>query len=332
MITRGLRTGIKAFAAALVVAVAALGCGKPPVTPTPNPPTLTCPANITMPGVTGAAKNVTYAAPAAAGGAPPVTTTCTPVSDSAFPLGATTVNCTAIDSLQRQAACSFVVTLEPLGIEVRRIVAFGDSVTAGEDGRRLRIRVAFVDPLRAYPTLLHNRLAADFPSQTVDVLNEGRGGEFASDGVRRLRDDVLPRHQPDTLLILEGYNDLLNRGTAAVNDVVGALREDVRIAKGRGVARVLVSTITPSRPATGPFNRSIDPRAIQETNAKLREMAAEEGAVLVNAFDAFAGRERELVEDDGLHLTPAGNEVLAAAFYDAIRLVSGPAGAVALRR
>jgi lysophospholipase L1-like esterase len=48
-------------------------------------------------------------------------------------------------------------------------------------------------------------------------------------------------------------------------------------------------------------------------------MALEEQAYLVNAFDAFTGREGELVGDDGLHLTAAGNQVLAETFYARIR-------------
>jgi lysophospholipase L1-like esterase len=71
--------------------------------------------------------------------------------------------------------------------------------------------------------------------------------------------------------------------------------------------------------ATGPRNRAIDLRAIQETNAQLVVMAADENALLVNAFTAFAGREAQLVGDDGLHLTPAGNQVLAGLFYERIR-------------
>ena len=58
---------------------------------------------------------------------------------------------------------------------------------------------------------------------------------------------------------------------------------------------------------------------ILETNFQIRQMAAVEGAVLVDAYDAFFGKEAVLIMSDGLHLTPAGNEVLAQTFYTAIR-------------
>ena len=60
---------------------------------------------------------------------------CTPSSGSTFPLGATTATCTATDARQRTASCSLTVTVtEPPLISLTRFAAFGDSITAGEDG------------------------------------------------------------------------------------------------------------------------------------------------------------------------------------------------------
>jgi lysophospholipase L1-like esterase len=310
---RGVSTG-----AALVLMVFLAGCGKNPVTPTPDAPQLTCPSPITVSGVLGGVQAVTYTVPSATGGSTPVNTTCAPPSGSGFPIGTSAVTCTAVDSINRQATCTFSVTLSPVVLSVHRFVAFGDSVTAGEDGRTAQIRVRFIDPVRSYPAVLLSRISTDFPDQGISVVNEGRGGEFADDGTKRLS-QVLDSDRPEVLLLLEGYNDLLNFGARAADAVVVALRDDVRLAKSRGVQQVLVSTLTPPRKATGPRDRAIELRAIQDTNAKLIPMAAAEGARVVNAYDAFLGREQDLVGDDGLHLTPAGNEVLADLFYAAIR-------------
>jgi lysophospholipase L1-like esterase len=111
----------------------------------------------------------------------------------------------------------------------------------------------------------------------------------------------------------------MNFGVSAADTVVTALRTDVRNARGRNVRYVIVSTLTPPRQATGPRDRAIDIRAIQETNAKLMAMVASENALLVDAYAAFLGREATLVGDDGLHLTPEGNQVLAGLFYDRVR-------------
>lgn len=318
----GFRDSVRWFvvrAALLGAASLAPACGRSPLQPVPpGPPSLTCPANVTISGVVGATQNVTYPAPVPFGGAAPVLASCLPPSGASFPTGATPVNCTATDALNRQAACTFVVTLQPLVLSARRFVAFGDSITAGEDGRRLQLRFGFIDPVRAYPAVLQALLQADFPDQVVSVFNEGLSGVRAADDLARLR-GVLQARQPDAVLLLHGYNDLLNDGLAAAEPVAIAIRDAVRIARDRGVSHVFVSTLTPSRPATGRFNRTIDPRAVQATNVRLVQIAMAEGARLVNAYDAFLGREIELVEEDGLHLTVAGNQRLAETFYAAIR-------------
>jgi lysophospholipase L1-like esterase len=243
---------------------------------------------------------------------------CNPPSGSTFPAGTTNATCIANDSLGRQTACSFTVTLVAVMLNAHKYMAFGDSVTAGEDGRSLYIRPTFVDPVHSYPAVLQGELMTGFPAETPSVSNKGKGGEFVNEGVSRLVTE-LDAERPEALLLLEGYNDLLNNGVSAADTVVNALRTDVRNARGRGVRYVIVSTLTPPRKATGPRDRAIDSRAIQETNAKLMAMVTSENALLVDAYTAFLGREATLVGDDGLHLTIEGNEVLAGLFYDRVR-------------
>ena len=65
---------------------------------------------------------------------PPVLVSCSPQSGGSFPLGNTTVNCTATDAARQQATCSFQVTLRSILSRASTFVAFGDSVTEGENG------------------------------------------------------------------------------------------------------------------------------------------------------------------------------------------------------
>ena len=58
-------------------------------------------------------------------------------------------------------------------------------------------------------------------------------------------------------------------------------------------------------------------------------MVQAEGAILVDSYGRFLGHETEYIDQDGLHLRPAGYEALAAAFFDAIK--SNVAGTAALR-
>ena len=74
-----------------------------------NPPTITCPAPVSVCVAAGvASSNVTYAAPTTTGDGAAVV--CSPASGSSFPLGTTTVNCTATTG-GGQATCSFTVTV-----------------------------------------------------------------------------------------------------------------------------------------------------------------------------------------------------------------------------
>ncbi|HJQ26377.1 MAG TPA: HYR domain-containing protein [Blastocatellia bacterium] len=79
-----------------------------------QPPTITCPMNVTAvtaqtcpPSSTAI---VTYPPPIASDNCPGVVTACTPPSGSTFPLGASTVTCTATDTSGNTATCSFTVT------------------------------------------------------------------------------------------------------------------------------------------------------------------------------------------------------------------------------
>ena len=74
-------------------------------------PAITVPANITATATTPSGATVTFPASAldAVDGVRPVT--CTPASGSLFPIGATTVTCTAADTRNNSASRSFTVTV-----------------------------------------------------------------------------------------------------------------------------------------------------------------------------------------------------------------------------
>lgn len=76
------------------------------------PPMIVCPGNVTAtapPGQQSAV--VTYPPPTVTDNCPGATASCTPPSGSTFPVGTTTVTCTATDSNGNQAFCQFTVTV-----------------------------------------------------------------------------------------------------------------------------------------------------------------------------------------------------------------------------
>jgi PKD repeat protein len=77
------------------------------------PLTITCPSDLWLLATSPAGAVINYPPPTVGGGCPPVTVTCNPPSGSTFPVGTTTVNCTANDNCGQSARCSFQVTVRP---------------------------------------------------------------------------------------------------------------------------------------------------------------------------------------------------------------------------
>jgi lysophospholipase L1-like esterase len=306
-------------------------CGShTPVTPTPvaNAPQIACPADMTLRGITGASQAVTYSAPAVTGGTSPVNTSCTQASGASFSLGTTSVSCTASDAMARQAACSFSVTLTGQSISVTKYDAVGDSFTAGENGLP-----SLIDVPNAYPTRLQAALEAMYPGQGVAVVNRGTNGEFVEETALRIR-GYIASDRPGAVLLLSGYNDLLNGGCDfadgpsnpacphTIEQVAIGIRDCIRHSKEapQSIPYVFVSTLTPPGPVLpgAAHDRRISSDAIVQANTRIRQTVAAEGATLVDPYPLFAGHEAEYVDTDGLHLRPAGYQVLADTFFSAI--------------
>jgi lysophospholipase L1-like esterase len=295
--------------------VSAAACDSPnqPTPPQVQNLTLACPASQQLDDVIGAGHQVTWPNPAVAGGTPPTTVTCQPASGATFPLGPTTVSCTARDSANRTAFCAFSVNLAPVPvISATKFLAFGDSLTAGEveltTGAAGASKLA-VDPNVAYPTVIRNILQARYKGQSISVVNAGQSGESAVKGADRIS-GVLLSVQPEVLILLQGVIDLSQGGAAALPDLIEALKFDIRDAKRRGVQHVFVSTLLPQKPGALAFAMDL----IVPANDEIRQLVAAEGARLLDGYAALAGMVGTLIGADGLHPVAAGYDVLGT-FY-----------------
>jgi lysophospholipase L1-like esterase len=260
---------------------------------------------------------VAFTVPTPTGGTAPITTTCTPQSGGTFPIGSTVVTCTAVDARRQAAACNFSVNVTaPPRLAVARYIAFGDSIT---EGFPHTISPSLLDPAPegSYPAVLQALMRARYTAQTVNIFDEGVGGESVSTGLTRLP-GVLTADAAGALLLMEGANDLNQFGTFGVDIAVSGLRQMIRSARARSMS-VFIGTLLPER-ANGTPVRAFHPELVVPTNDGIRSMAAAEGAVLVDLYAAFGGvADTVLISSDGLHPTAAGNERIAQTFYTAIR-------------
>jgi len=197
-----------------------------------------------------------------------------------------------------------------LGVE--RILAFGDSLTEGEStGTVMRL---LHDPgtpgvASSYPFKLQALLAARYTGQTIQVFNGGRGGERATEGLDRMN-QLLGDLVPQVVILMTGVNDL--NGGVAIPLLIDAVEDMIRDARARGVD-VLLSTI----PRQVPGGRRADSvELVDPYNAELAALAVNENVPLVDIHPHLTD---SFITPDGLHVTEAGNAVLAGVYFDALK-------------
>lgn len=285
-----------------------------------------------------ATASVAYPAPTVTGGTPPLTISCVPPSGGTFAVGSTAVNCTVTDATKNAAACDFDVTVGTVPrLNVRRFVAFGDSITAGtlpsdcgissancaimtlrtEAQRQLALQRMFANleasPV-AYPSVLQTMLTGRYISQSITVTNEGNPNEIVAGGKDRLPSTLT--NGAEVLLLMEGANDM-NLGHP-VDDVTDHLRSMVRESVNRGVI-VFLATVLPQRPHACRAYDFCD--GVVDTallNDRLRIVAQSEGATLVDLYSDFAEQTDVLLGVDGLHPNEMGYRRMAELFFAAI--------------
>ena len=259
----------------------------------------------------GAPAAVSFASPVATGGSAPVSIACTPTSGGTFPSGNTTVGCTATDATGRQATCSFGVSVRAIPELTRtQFLSFGDSLTEGKLSLTLSMLVD--SPGHSYPAKLLQLLVERYTSQTPVVLNDGFGGELVTTAAGRLQ-DAIDEHRPEAILLMHGVNDINGVQSGIVQSTVDGIEELTKRARNSG-ATTFVATLPP----LGPGGKAGCPECVEPLNDRIRAMAAGKGAILVDVHAAWGNR-TGLMGADGIHPTEAGYQVIAEAFFEAIR-------------
>jgi lysophospholipase L1-like esterase len=221
----------------------------------------------------------------------------------------------------------------PPQLSFTRFVAFGDSITRGEDGNitltaivsgALRFFQDVVLAGREYPTVLQQELQARYTLQSAQIVvaNAGNPGEALSDSATLSRfNAALGGNQ--AVLLMEGSNDLYlayydSSPTPRINVAISNLQTMISRAQASNV-RPYLATIPPMyRDMCSPACRGWAEVYVPGYNDRVRSLAASNGLALVDVYQAFNG-DRTLLSGDGLHPNAAGYQKIADTFFDAIR-------------
>ena len=182
----------------------------------------------------------------------------------------------------------------PAGAQERVIVAFGDSLTAGQG----------VPAQQAYPALLAARLRAEgYPYR---VVNAGVSGDTTAGGLRRV--DRALRLGPEVVILELGINDAL-RGQD-LETVRSNLHQLVERFQSAGVRVLIAGMRLPPNYGAGygaTFQRLYE------------EVARKRGAALMPFFlDGVAGDPR-LNQPDGIHPTADGYRLIVDRLWPHLR-------------
>ena len=199
----------------------------------------------------------------------------------------------------------------------------------------------------SYPVLLENNLK----SQTVEVkvINCGIGGDTVSDGMRRLRRDVL-FFKPDFTIINLGTNDarlfkikrnnktkiksnsvyLLNKYCYSTKEDIENFRKHlekiIKILQGNNIKVILVGLYRVNKIKTGFFYNGgkelIDAqnKTYWEYNNCIKEAALKNNIMFLDLWNNLNNYEKikNYLQDDGFHISREGQKFIADNLYGII--------------
>jgi lysophospholipase L1-like esterase len=216
------------------------------------------------------------------------------------------------------AAVNGALAAEPALKSGERIVFLGDSITQ-----------AGAQP-GGYVTLVREALAKTHADLKIEIIGAGISGNKVPDLEKRLERDVLSK-KPSLVVIYIGINDVwhsqMGKGTPKDAYQAGLKALVQRI--GDGGARVILCTPSVIGEKADGSNK-LDPM-LEEYSDISRAVAKESGAQLLDLRRAFltyldkhnaSGAEKGILTTDGVHLNPAGNQLVAAQVLAALGVAS----------
>ena len=201
----------------------------------------------------------------------------------------------------------------------QHILFYGDSIT--DSGRRAE-KDNNGGMGKGYPALIASALSGKCPELNLRFTNQGISGDRVYDLERRLQTDVIDK-APNIVSIMIGINDTWRRYDSNRVSPIKDFYESYRricaaIVEKTGAALVICEPfVLPIPENRRPWREDLDPRI-----TAVREIAREFSKVLIPLDGLFAAAacRRELAYwlPDGVHPSPAGHELIAKAWIEAV--------------
>ncbi len=135
-------------------------------------------------------------------------------------------------------------SMDNVGTRDTALIAFlGDSVTQGcfelyKNQKNGGFQTEFYNDC-GYHTKLKSLFDTIFPRASVSILNAGISGDYADNGAKRVKKDVIARN-PDLAIVCYGLNDVCN-GRDAVNVYTDGLRSIFRQLKSANIDTIFMT-------------------------------------------------------------------------------------------
>ncbi|MCZ8344343.1 MAG: arylesterase [Leptospira sp.] len=192
-------------------------------------------------------------------------------------------------------------TIETTSKSAKRILFFGDSLTAG---------YGLLDYEMAWPHIVTKRLNAE--GFDYSLTNAGISGDTTSGGLGRL--DWVLQETPDIFVLELGANDMLRGITPDVTKE--NLRKMIQIVKTKAPKAKILLVGMIATPNLGK-------KYAGEFNAIYPNLAKEEKVPLVPFLLEKVAAKRKLNQKDGIHPTEEGHVLVAETVYPYLKELAG---------
>jgi lysophospholipase L1-like esterase len=192
---------------------------------------------------------------------------------------------------------TFRVDAEPI---LYRILGFGDSLVG--------------------PWIYHTHVLDKMLNENIGpsvVINEGKAGEIMSEGAERLGHVLAIHTGVQYIFLLEGANDVSDQTNTPISEMLASLDQMITLVDSYSLYAMIVTV--PPRTREALLNDQAWPTT-EDWNDALYNYAFVNGIDLVDLHQAFYTQPdwETFLHEDGLHLSPEGQDFVTEVMYDAI--------------